>query len=280
MAKQLVFKRTLGWGGKRKGSGRPNLSGTVGHIKREVIKSQYPLHITLRIREKIPTLRRKVLLTEFKKSIANAKVHGINVIHFSLQSNHIHLFAESSSNKFLALGMRSLAGRFAKIIKKNAAISKHVSGSGKSTAGSTLARSLFAGSVFKGRYHLHILKTPQEVRNALEYVLLNISKHQRLIEYIDPYSSAQTFTHWRKLLGKRYNSLIKFHSNSFQGDSIDNDSFRRDSCDRDSFKSDPFVRVSDDRSSPDERIIPNDLSDVLSSPRSWLGKVGWMKACT
>ena len=81
--------------------------------------------------------------------------------------------------------MRALAGRFAKIIR-NYSYSR---GSEKT------------GSVFKGRYHLHVLKTPKEVRNALEYVLLNLSKHQKLIEYVDEFSSGKTFKEWQKLLG-------------------------------------------------------------------------------
>ena len=34
-----------------------------------------------------------------------------------------------------------------------------------------------AGSVLRGRYHVRVLRTPREVRNALAYVLLNTRKH-------------------------------------------------------------------------------------------------------
>jgi len=34
-----------------------------------------------------------------------------------------------------------------------------------------------SGPVLADRYHLHVLRTPSEVRNALAYVLLNAPKH-------------------------------------------------------------------------------------------------------
>jgi hypothetical protein len=36
---------------------------------------------------------------------------------------------------------------------------------------------VLAGPVLHGRYHLRVLRTPREVRNALAYVLLNARKH-------------------------------------------------------------------------------------------------------
>src|ERR1700683_3047337 len=106
--KQLSFGGTKGWGGKRSGAGRTNLSGQVNHMARPDISVKTPLHITLRLKEKLPSLRRKHLLKEFNESIKKAKKQGLYVIHFSIQSNHIHLFAEASSKSALALGMRAL----------------------------------------------------------------------------------------------------------------------------------------------------------------------------
>lgn len=225
--KQLGFSGVSGWGGKRMGAGRPNLLGQVNHMKRPKIELKTPLHITLRLKERLPSIRNKGLFKEFKESVRRAKAQGLYVIHFAVQANHIHLFCEGESNKAVALGMRALAGRFAKIVRS------YFSGRGGEGA----------GSVFKGRYHLHILKTPREVRNALEYVLLNLSKHQKFIEYIDDFSSGKSFKGWRKLLGKRYRSLIKFDSDFWGGKGM------------------------------------GDLPDVLSPPRSWLAQIGWMKAC-
>ena len=51
------------------------------------------------------------------------------------------------------------------------------------------------------RYHLRVLRTPREVRNALAYVLLNVRKHRAQAgrvppRGIDPASSGRWFPHW------------------------------------------------------------------------------------
>jgi hypothetical protein len=57
------------------------------------------------------------------------------------------------------------------------------------------------GSVLVERFHLHILRTPREVRNALAYVLLNARKHLGRLALrgsrIDPASSGRWFEGWR-----------------------------------------------------------------------------------
>jgi len=225
--KQLEFAGVNGWGGRRPGSGRKNLSRQVNHMKRPKVSLKVPLHVTLRLKERLPTLRKKSLFAEFKESLKGARNQGLNVIHFSIQSNHIHLFCESANNRSLSLGMRALAGRFAKILRKY-----FFSKGGERS-----------GSVFEGRYHLHLLKTPAEVRNALEYILLNLSKHQKLIEYIDDFSSGQCFKEWRTLLGKRFKSLVRSDGAFW------------------------------------EKHDPGDLIEILSPPQSWLARVGWIRAC-
>src|SRR5471030_610802 len=115
--KQFEFTGVTGWGGKRIGSGRLNFSGQVNHMKRPEISLKTPLHITLRLKEKLPSIRNKNLFKEFKESVRRAKHLGLYIIHFSVQSNHIHLFCEGKSNRAVALGMRALAGRFAKYVR-------------------------------------------------------------------------------------------------------------------------------------------------------------------
>jgi REP element-mobilizing transposase RayT len=225
--KQLGFNKISGWGGKRPGAGRPNVSKEVNHLKRHGVTLKQPLHLNLKLKESLPSLRSKVLFKEFQKSVKGAKRFGLYVIHFSIQSNHIHLFAEAESNEALARGMQSLAGRFAKTIRFYA----HRGGAKRK------------GSVFKGRYFLRVLKTPKEVKNALEYVLLNFSKHLEVIEHLDRFSSGASFKQWKALLGKRFANLIKWQ----------------------------VVKLQDDS---------NNGNDFLSLPRSWLAREGWMKAAT
>lgn len=101
-------------------------------------------------------------------------------------------------------------------------------------------------SVFVGRYHLHVLETPQETKRALEYVLLNRAKHLKWIEHFDIYSSAISFQNWTELLGRRFVGLI----------------------------ADQAERLSRNRRELEE------LANVLTPPQSWLCKHGWKRAAT
>ena len=155
-----LFKGTRG--GRRPNSGRKRIhSRGVSHRVREKVSHRTPLHINFKYRTHI---RNKVCLRLLKKAIINARTHGLKIIHFSLQSNHVHLIIESESNKILTKGMRSLTVTFAKGLKK--------------------------GRVQVERYHLHVLKSIKETRNAVLYVLFNKQKHEKgTYLKIDEYSS-------------------------------------------------------------------------------------------
>jgi len=216
MAKQLEFKKVKGWGGKRGGAGRPNRTGLVSHGKRQPVDLKKPLHITLKLKKGVASLRSKQALKDFRFAVGQAKNFGLYVIHFSLQSNHLHMIVEAKNSDCLAAGMKSLSGRLGKAIRKT------VGGS---------------GAVFSGRFHMHLLKSPTEMKRALEYVLLNTSKHFKLIEHIDDFSSGYAFKEWRALIGRRFGDLIE-------------EQLKR---------------------------LPHEPTE-LSEARSWLCRVGWMRA--
>jgi hypothetical protein len=79
--------------------------------------------------------------------------------------------------------------------------------------GARLARAVhrafrLCGSVLADRFHLHVLRTPREVRNAIAYVLLNARRHaaklgERIdpLGRIDPASSSRWFNGWRVAAG-------------------------------------------------------------------------------
>lgn len=60
------------------------------------------------------------------------------------------------------------------------------------------------GPVLFGRYHLRVLRTPREVRNAIAYVLLNVRKHWRQRNGVAPpvrldaASSGAWFDGWKR----------------------------------------------------------------------------------
>ena len=81
-------------------------------------------------------------------------------------------------------------------------------GRGMKALGARLARAVNrifrrSGPVLADRYHLHVLRTPREVRNALAYLLLNARRHaaaagrtlSRALR-IDPASSGRWFDGW------------------------------------------------------------------------------------
>lgn len=184
--KQLEFKRIKGWGGKRKKAGRKNISNAVNHMKRDKVDPKYPMLLTLKMKKGLPTLRSARISRAFKKSLAKAQKYGLRVIHFALESNHIHLFAEAKGNLELRSGMASFGSSFGRSLRK--------------IAGGT-------GSVFLGRYHMRQLKTPTQTKNALAYVLLNHAKHEGSVPYPDDFSSSKYFSDWKNLLGGRYLNL-------------------------------------------------------------------------
>jgi hypothetical protein len=61
-----------------------------------------------------------------------------------------------------------------------------------------------SGRVLADRYHVRLLPTPREVRNALRYVLLNARRHSTAARSalkqdpdLDPASSARWFDGWK-----------------------------------------------------------------------------------
>ncbi len=148
------------------------------------MKSEYPAHVTLRVLKGIPSLRRKTFVREFQSSLAKAcSRSGFRVVHYSIQTNHVHLIVEANGKRALASGMKSIGARFARAVNR------------------IFERS---GPVLDGRYHLRLLKTPREVRNALAYVLLNARKHWKQRRgiappvRIDEASSGRWFTGWKR----------------------------------------------------------------------------------
>jgi hypothetical protein len=110
------------------------------------------------------------------KAIAAARDRfGCRIVHYSMQSNHVHLVCEASDQVALSRGIRGLLIRMARAINRLHAL---------------------RGPVWAGRYHERILRTPREVRTVLVYVLGNW-RHHRGERYplgcIDPCSSATWF---------------------------------------------------------------------------------------
>jgi REP element-mobilizing transposase RayT len=124
------------------------------------------------------------IVAAFEAALRDACERGrFHVAHYSLLRNHAHLIVEATSTRDLACGMKSIGARLARAVNRT---------SGR------------RGSVLADRYHLHVLRTPREVRNAIAYVLLNARKHAaqfgravRRTTGIDAASSGRWFAGWR-----------------------------------------------------------------------------------
>jgi REP element-mobilizing transposase RayT len=196
--KQLSFelkpRSPKGRGGARPGAGRPRIApekrGYVIHRARPEIRKLTPAHVTLRLREGLPSLRRKDVFRVLRQAVAVARRKGLKIVHFSILSNHLHLLVESAEMRALARELQSLAISFARHLNR-------LTGE--------------KGSVFAERYHLRLLKTPTDTRNALAYVLSNESKHAGRglgTFFVGPFSSGYAFDGWRELFGTRYDFKI------------------------------------------------------------------------
>ena len=156
------------------------------------------MHVTLRVREGLPSLRRRGLFLRVHGALIRGRERfGLRLCEYSVQGNHIHFIAEATDRRGLSRGLQALAIRLARTINR------------------TLAR---RGAVFADRYHARALKTPLEVRNALRYVLHNAVHHagqragarpgSRAQAWLDPCSSAPSFGGWLGRLGGAATPLV------------------------------------------------------------------------
>jgi putative transposase len=164
--KQLPLARKAGWGGAREGAGRKRKDGQeappgVPHLRRPPLDSRNPVHVTLKVRREVWSLRGGRSVKALKGAFCAVKeapceASRLRVVHFAILSNHLHLIVEAGNRVALSRGLQSLEIRMARALNDS------------------MKRS---GKVFADRYHAHILKTPSEVGRARRYVLQNAAIH-------------------------------------------------------------------------------------------------------
>ncbi len=131
------------WGGRREGAGRkPRPSPRDPHRTRPPLAARFPCHVTLKVRRGIPSLRSVRLVRELERSFTAACEQGrFRVVHYSIQTDHVHLIVEAASSRDLAAGMKSIGARLPRAA--NRVFSRR-------------------GPVLADRYHLHVLRTPRD----------------------------------------------------------------------------------------------------------------------
>jgi REP element-mobilizing transposase RayT len=175
-------------GGRREGAGRkpkvPRRPG-VPHRRRAAHVKRAPVHVTLRLVDGLPTLRRRkgYQLAQRAMLVAN-RFEDARLCHMSIQRNHLHLIVEADDQAALRRAMKSFEISFSKNL--NAALGRRGRGH----------------RVFADRYHVERLGTPAQVRAALAYVLGNWRKHGEdhdapgVRRPMDRYSTAPYFDGW------------------------------------------------------------------------------------
>jgi REP element-mobilizing transposase RayT len=146
------------------------------------LSKHVPVHVTLRLAPGLPTLRQGRSHHALLRSLgAAADRHGLRILHYSAQSNHVHMVCEAEDARSVSRGLQGLCVRIAHALNQ---LWKR------------------AGSVFADRFHCRQLKTPTEVRNALKYVLMNAAHHGiRCSGGIDSFSSGSWFDGWSRPTG-------------------------------------------------------------------------------
>jgi REP element-mobilizing transposase RayT len=182
---QLGFSSRPKWGGARLGAGRrPGSSRRDPHRRRAPLASRHPCHVTLKVEKDVPNLRSAKLVAEIERLWRDAcERERFRLVHYAIQGDHVHMIVEAASARDLACGLKAIAARFARGVNR------------------VFRR---AGRVLADRCHVHVLRTPREVRNAIAYVLLNAQRHVAKSGRrppadgrIDPASSGRWFAGWR-----------------------------------------------------------------------------------
>lgn len=172
-------------GGWRPGAGRkPGSNPRARHRSRPSFPGSLPCHVTLKAVPGLPSLRRAEVVRQVVESFRKGAERGsFRLVEWSVQDDHLHAIVEADCPAALGRGMKSLAARFARAV--NRALGRH-------------------GQVVRDRYHLHVLRTVAEVRNAVRYVLLNARKHLAKlgrvlprVARVDRASSGPWFPGWR-----------------------------------------------------------------------------------
>jgi REP element-mobilizing transposase RayT len=175
-------------GGRRAGAGRKPNGDRAGvpHDTRQALAARFPVHVTQKLREHLPPLRRREAYQALRAAFAaGCDRNGFRLIHYAVLNDHLHFVVEATGRSTLSRGVQGLLVRIARTLNR---LWKR------------------RGRVFADRYHDHILRSPREVRNALRYVLGNAHHHAaegRMVavpQPIDTYTSAPWFDGFRETI--------------------------------------------------------------------------------
>lgn len=213
MPMPMPVRAKSGRGGARKGAGRPpndpspKARRNVSHLRRPDHVARCPVHVTLRAAKGVPSLRTELVQNLLKRALKNQARRdygtGFQVVHFSIQDDHLHLTVEAkgATAEQIAKHPRLVSQR-----AKHGLETKDRDMLRRGVAGLAIA---FArrlnrilgrrGKVWADRHHRRELGTPTEVRNALVYVFQNHIHHGARVYGVgltDRFSTGPSFDGW------------------------------------------------------------------------------------
>jgi REP element-mobilizing transposase RayT len=177
-------------GGRRPGAGRPRRARAgEWHKARADMSRHHPQHVTLRVVDDVGHLRKRFIWRAIRTALLRtAGRTDFGIVHMSVQGNHIHLICEAENQVALSKGVKGFEVSAAKHINNELRVGN--------------ARR--KGQVFADRYHVRSMKSLQQTRNCVSYVLNNWRHHRGapgpvLFDgKLDPYSSAIWFPFWKE----------------------------------------------------------------------------------
>lgn len=167
-------------GGARQGAGRKRRDEHlfVPHAARELKAGEYPMHLTARAVRGLPSFREHRIGSLVLLQLRRLNDPTFQIVHPSVQSNHVHLIAEADDGPTVRRKMNGFMASFARRLNTE------------------LGRS---GTVWRDRFYGRDITTAREMHNVLTYVFGNAKKHGEMPRdclQLDPFSSAWTFDGW------------------------------------------------------------------------------------
>jgi len=130
---------------------RSRRTGRLLHTRRTVVRSR-PMHLTMRVHEDVPGLRRQEILDYVRELVTQARLRGVRTVALALMGRHLHWLVVPESAAALRDATRFVFGHLAKFINR------------------CFGR---RGKVFVERYASTCCQSVRQAFHALNYVIKN-----------------------------------------------------------------------------------------------------------
>src|SRR5436309_3019044 len=104
---ELALREKFTHGGRRKGEGRPKRSRLQSHVARAPFQARHPLHVTVKLADGLPDIRRRELFKALRAAVLKARESGLRLAHYAVLTNHLHLILEAEGATRLGQSMQS-----------------------------------------------------------------------------------------------------------------------------------------------------------------------------